>query len=157
MIECKTLDGKTILVPKESLQLRVSAYAIVFHEEQILLVITRTTGKWDLPGGGVDLGEKLAEGLNREVMEEAGIEVEIGRLIHFAEEFFYYEPTDEAFQSYRFYYLCEPLTTELVADDLVKDDEVETPRWVSIHELQASDFQSYGEMVMQQINTIRRG
>lgn len=38
-------------------------------------------GKWEFPGGGVEFGESLQEALTRECREEAGCEVEIGKLI----------------------------------------------------------------------------
>lgn len=37
--------------------------------------------KWDLPGGTVEFGESPEETLRREIMEETGLEIEIGNLI----------------------------------------------------------------------------
>jgi 8-oxo-dGTP diphosphatase len=34
-------------------------------------------GQWSLPGGGLETGEKLEDGLRREVREETGLEVDI--------------------------------------------------------------------------------
>lgn len=142
------LDGRTKLVEKEKLQYRPAAYAILLHRDRILLLKTRTTGRYAVPGGGVELGESLIEGLKREVIEETGIEIKVGGLIHFSEEFFYYEPTDEAFQSYRFFYHCKPNTLTLVRDNEVDDEEVEMPRWVPIEGLNAGHFQDHGDMIL---------
>jgi A/G-specific adenine glycosylase len=38
-------------------------------------------GLWDTPGGFVELGESLEECVRRELREEAGVEVEVGRLV----------------------------------------------------------------------------
>lgn len=38
-------------------------------------------GTWSLPGGAVELGEKLADAVKREVFEELGIEIELGGLV----------------------------------------------------------------------------
>lgn len=38
-------------------------------------------GSWCLPGGGIDEGESLTDALTREMVEETGIEPEIGRLL----------------------------------------------------------------------------
>ena len=38
-------------------------------------------GTWSLPGGAVELGEKVVNALKREIQEEVGIEIEVGGLI----------------------------------------------------------------------------
>jgi len=35
----------------------------------------KVSGRWELPGGGLDFGEDIREGLKREVMEESGMRV----------------------------------------------------------------------------------
>lgn len=38
-------------------------------------------GTWSLPGGAVELGEKVLDALKREIREEVGIQIEVGGLI----------------------------------------------------------------------------
>lgn len=40
---------------------------------------------WDLPGGGVEAGEMLVEALHREMREECGIDVDVGKMLFVAE------------------------------------------------------------------------
>jgi len=58
--------------------------AVIFNNEKVLLVKRGKEpgyGKWSIPGGAVELGETLKEGLLREVKEETGLEVEIGGMV----------------------------------------------------------------------------
>lgn len=52
--------------------------AIVPYEDKFLLIEEAKPsvyGKWSLPGGVVEIGEDLAQAVQREVMEESGITV----------------------------------------------------------------------------------
>ncbi|MBP9761449.1 NUDIX hydrolase [Candidatus Saccharibacteria bacterium] len=64
-----------------------TACAFVWHEfdgvKKVLLAKRADTkkflpGVWELPGGHIEYGEDLREGLAREVMEEFGMHVDIG-------------------------------------------------------------------------------
>jgi ADP-ribose pyrophosphatase YjhB (NUDIX family) len=57
---------------------------ICIEDEQILLLDQDTDGprRWSLPGGKLEAGESLAEALFREMREETGVEVEVGRLLY---------------------------------------------------------------------------
>jgi nucleoside triphosphatase len=148
LIECTTLYKKKKLVPIEKLSFRPSGYAIIENDGKILLNKMRTTQKYYLPGGGVDIGEKLEEALTREVMEETGIEIEIKELMGFKETFFYYDILDEAYHCFLFFYRCSPLNFDLATGDEIQDPEVEKPCWVEIPSLNADDFQGMGEYIM---------
>ncbi|UPW20729.1 NUDIX domain-containing protein [Agarivorans sp. TSD2052] len=51
---------------------RIAARAIVLRGEEILLMYTERYHDYTLPGGGVDQGEDLITGLQRELSEETG-------------------------------------------------------------------------------------
>jgi len=53
--------------------------ALIFERDEILLVERGREplkGYWSLPGGVLETGETLAEGVRREVREETGLEIE---------------------------------------------------------------------------------
>ena len=57
---------------------------IVWAGERVLLIRRGQPprqGQWSLPGGAQQLGETVAEAAQREVLEEAGIEIELGPLV----------------------------------------------------------------------------
>ena len=54
---------------------RTSVKALVLDEQNRFLLCKEIDGTWELPGGGLDLGENPQDGLIREVQEEMGLEV----------------------------------------------------------------------------------
>lgn len=54
---------------------RVSLKALIFDNEQRLLVVQTADGMWELPGGGWEHGESMQHCLRREIMEELGVGV----------------------------------------------------------------------------------
>ena len=60
----------------------VSAGAIVLNEKgEILLIRDDRRGSWTFPGGIIEEGEGVLDGVRREVLEETGVEIEAGELV----------------------------------------------------------------------------
>jgi mutator protein MutT len=62
----------------------VGVGAVIFDAGRVLLIKRAhepLMGEWSLPGGAVDVGETLETAVAREVLEETGLEVEVGPLI----------------------------------------------------------------------------
>lgn len=129
------------MVHPSKLSFRPSVYGIILQGENILVAKTRNTGKYALPGGAADMEDDLETALMREVKEETGIDIAIGEFIHFNENYFYYDPSDEAFDSYQYFFLCNPLTTHLASGDEVDDFEAGDPEWFPIRDLNEKNFQ----------------
>lgn len=56
----------------------VGVGAVVVHAGRVLLIERANEplkGEWSLPGGGLEVGETLEEGVMREVLEETGLRV----------------------------------------------------------------------------------
>lgn len=154
MIECHAFLGGTRALPRERLVLRPSAYGLIRHQGLALFVTNRRTGKLALPGGGVEAGERMVEGLHREIREETGITVRVDRFTHFIEDFFYYDPLDVAFHGLLFFYHCTPLTFSLLPDEQIDDDEASSPGWYAINNLGPAAFQSHGEEILRLLRQV---
>ncbi len=67
---------------------RVGVGALVRHRDRLLLVRRArppAAGCWSLPGGAIRTGEPAAAAVAREVLEETGLQVRVGRFLGWAE------------------------------------------------------------------------
>jgi 8-oxo-dGTP diphosphatase len=63
---------------------RLAAYAVIVDEQDRVLLALWNEGpepEWTMPGGGVEFDETVEEAVVRELREETGYDVEIGRLL----------------------------------------------------------------------------
>jgi ADP-ribose pyrophosphatase YjhB (NUDIX family) len=65
--------------------IRLSVSALVWRGEpprrELLLMRRSDNGHWGLPGGYVEAGESVTDAVAREVFEETGVRIEVGRLV----------------------------------------------------------------------------
>ncbi len=102
----------------------VGVGAVVWRDGAVLLERRGqppAQGSWALPGGLVDVGEKLEEAVRREVREECGIEVAVGPLLGV------FEPIqrDEDGRIRYHYVVIDYLATYSGGDLVVGDDAAE--------------------------------
>lgn len=74
----------TTYYASEPEEVQVSVSAVVWRARgasDLLLIQRSDNGRWCLPGGHVEPGESVSAGTIREVREETGFRVEVGRLI----------------------------------------------------------------------------
>ena len=65
-------------------EVRLSVSAVVYRpesEREILLMKRSDNALWGLPGGYVEPGESVEVATEREVREETGYEIDVGRLV----------------------------------------------------------------------------
>ena len=84
---------------------RVCVRGVIYRDGELFAQRLKKTDKendfWCTPGGGLDLGESLHEGLRREMIEETGVEPRIGKLL-FIQQF-----GDEHEEQLEFFFLIE--------------------------------------------------
>jgi 8-oxo-dGTP diphosphatase len=89
-------------------------------------------GEWSLPGGALEVGEKLREGVAREVLEETGLEVEVGPVLDVIDSIF---PDSEGRTQYHYVlidYLCRPR-----AGTAAPASDASELRWARAQELES--------------------
>lgn len=120
---------------------RVAAYALCARDERILLCRIApgpwsAVGRWTLPGGGLDFGERPADGALRELTEETGL---VGEITGLADVYSWSDRwrhpadgADEAFHAIQVVY-----RVRVVSGELRDEPEGSTDRaaWLGLDEL----------------------
>lgn len=135
MIECDTMHGGKSRHPAAEFRFRPAAYGIAARDGLVLLGRSAFSGKWDVPGGGVEPWETLEEGLVREFREETGVEPLNPRLFRVTDSFF--SIFGRPYHSLRFYYVVEvPDGARLTPDP----HELTSLEWVALEALDPEAF-----------------
>ena len=58
----------------------IAAAGIVVNDNDEVLMVKTHRGGWVFPGGQVEIGENVIDAVRREVMEETGVEIEVGEV-----------------------------------------------------------------------------
>lgn len=104
-VKATDFEGNTIEVDVAKLRWRPSAYGVVINEGKVLLL--KQTNGYDLPGGGVEMGERPEMAVVREVEEETGHDVSSPKLLGVETSFYKPFNTENLFvQSLMIYYEC---------------------------------------------------
>jgi 8-oxo-dGTP diphosphatase len=108
-------------------------------------------GQWSIPGGMLELGESIIEGVRRELAEETGIEVRVLELIEVFERVI---PGDGGRTRYHFVildYLCEVVSGEAKAASDVTD-----VAWASEEELEKYELTAIATRVIKRAFAMAR-
>lgn len=100
-------DEEIVKYDNSPLKWRVSAYALVIREQEVLIIKNKKEKFYDVIGGGVELGETIEDALYREALEEAGASVRVKKLVHTKVDWFYHKKLDQFFQTFQLFYLAE--------------------------------------------------
>ena len=111
----------------------VGVGAVVIDGESALVVRRATEplkGQWSMPGGMLELGEKLRDGLAREVLEETGLEVEVGEVLDVFDSIF---PDAEGRTQYHYVLIDYRCTVR--GGTAKAGSDVSEVRWVTSQEI----------------------
>lgn len=124
----------------------VGVGAVIVEGGRALLVRRATEplkGEWSVPGGMLELGEKLRDGVRREVLEETGLEAEPREVLDVFDSIF---PDPQGRTQYHYVlidYLCR-----LVSGEAKAGSDVSEVRWVNEQDLASMNLRASIEQVV---------
>lgn len=107
--------------------------AVILHQNRVLLIERGQEplkGEWSLPGGALELGETLAEGIIREVREETGLIVEPITIV----EVFDRIVRDDRGRI-RYHYVLVDFLCRVTGGELACASDAANARWATLDEL----------------------
>ena len=131
-------NGRTVIRP--------SVRGILIRNGRILMVHSLKYDYYKFPGGGMEPGESLTEGLCREVREESGMMVDPDSIREFGlVQRRSREDEGGVFIQDNFYFLCEAHKYMGQQLDEYEADEGFTPEWITPeHAIETNRFHAHG-------------
>ena len=125
----------------------VGVGAVVVDDRGRVLLIKRATepmkGHWSLPGGLLELGETLEEGVKREVAEETGLIVRPEAIVEVVDRIYRDSDGNGSKQSQiRFHYVVVDYWCQIIGGELVPSSDASDVAWVSRAEWSDSNLYS---------------
>ena len=115
--------------------------AVIFSGKKVLLVRRSnepSKDMWGLPGGVVELGERVEDAIVREVEEETGIRVEPLRLLTVLDSI-----RKDGEGRIRFHYILSEFLCEEVEGELKASTDASDAGWFPVHELDSLEMSGW--------------
>jgi ADP-ribose pyrophosphatase YjhB (NUDIX family) len=112
----------------------VGVGALIFKDGKLLLIRRGAKpgqGRWSIPGGLVELGERVYDAVVREVKEECGLDVEVERLVDVFDSI-----TRDEKGRIRYQFVVVNFLAKIKGGNLKNADDVLEARWVPIDEVE---------------------
>jgi len=109
--------------------------AVIFSGTKVLLVKRAnppSEGQWSLPGGAIQLGETWREALEREILEEAGIGIEVKSLVAVVDRI-----VRDKQHRIRYHYIILDYWAEYASGSAQASSDAMDVRWLEIPDLEA--------------------
>jgi ADP-ribose pyrophosphatase YjhB (NUDIX family) len=120
--------------------------AVIVEGGRVLLVRRDTEplrGEWSVPGGMLELGEKLRDGVRREALEETGVKVEPGEVLDVFDSIF-----TDALGKTQYHYVLIDYLCRVISGEAQAGSDVSDVRWVSLEALPAMGLRESVEQVV---------
>lgn len=127
----------------------VGVGAVAIKDGRILVVkraFEPGAGKWSIPGGLVEVGEKLSEACAREMEEETGIKIQVLELINVFDMI----DTDESGKA-RYHYVLVDFLAKPIGGSEKASPEVTEMKWASMEEARALDLTKTARKALEEL------
>jgi nucleoside triphosphatase len=121
----------------------VGAFIFNPHEQLFLMQSHKWRDAYVVPGGHIELGERMEEALRREVKEETNLDIYDIEFLVFQEFIF-----DEAFWEKR-HFIFFDFACKTDSNEVILNDEAHAYVWVSIEEALALPLDAYTRVALQ--------
>ncbi|GFN37011.1 NUDIX hydrolase [Tepidimicrobium xylanilyticum] len=98
----------------------VAAGGYVFDKKGNILIVKTYNRGWDCPGGQIEIGENIEEGLLREIYEESGVIASVKSLVGIYSnvgQYLYYDGVTPVPTKVMFDFICDYVSGELKASN----------------------------------------
>ncbi len=116
----------------------IPGVGVIIYDEEKVLIMKRafdpSANRWSIPGGAVELGEKVRDAAKREVFEELGLEVEIKGVVEVLDNIIYEGG------KIKYHFVLIDFWAELKGGTLQLSPECLDAQWVSRNELNLHDL-----------------
>lgn len=133
------LEGEQVELASDKLTWRPGAYAIVYQNGHLLALTNIYTGRYELPGGGIEIDENVETGLTREVWEETGLSIRIDKLLD-VEDGFFKTPSGKQWHTIKIIYLAQATSGQL-RSSILDDEWSQNPQWLPFEQVDVTQFQ----------------
>ena len=137
----------------------VGAYGIIIQDDKIVLIKKSRggyKGKLDLPGGGIEHNELPNEALEREIMEEVGININNYELFDVTSTNIKWQMKEELFEDlHHIGILYTVKTTEVKLKEEADGLDSDGANWYSLKELSKDQLSPFAIYALEKLNYIK--
>jgi 8-oxo-dGTP diphosphatase len=133
----------------------IAVGAIICHQGRLVLIRRDkepSKGRWTFPGGAVELGESLEDAVRREILEETGLQVDVGEVAMVLD----HVVRDEAGEV-RYHYIIVDYFARPVGGVLQPGSDVSDACWVGLDDLDGLEMtEKAGELARELLGEMVR-
>ena len=131
----------------------VGVGAFIKKDDSVLLLKREhepSKGEWSLPGGLVNLGERIEDAIKREVEEEVGLKVDVVSIIDVFDSIEY-----DGKGRVRFHYVIVGFMVEPIGGEVRGSEEASQVRWFNVDELKDLEMTSTTRKLLKEVNFLK--